>query len=313
MAHYSSLTLHEAAEILAKYSISGISELIPMSSGISNSNYKVTLTQAAPVLLKISNDKDYNQLVQEQQILLSLASIDFPYSLRPMLTSEGDAVYQHSSFTGVVYPFVQGNIIPPNMQSCFLIGQGLAKLHNDSSSLDFSQIREQRSVGFDSTDISPELNKVLNQDDIFQQCIELLTPIELQDYQEHNHRKSIIHGDLYFDNVLFDDNKLAYILDFEQAGVGDILLDIGISISGCCLVNNELDQKLINSYIEGYQTELSLSGKELELIPISIILGLISISLWRIKRFNINKIDPDKKDNYKELIQIARKYKEGIQ
>lgn len=44
-------------------------------------------------------------------------------------------------------------------------------------------------------------------------------------------RRSMIHGDWRIDNLIFKDNKIVGILDWELSGVGDPLLDIGFSMA----------------------------------------------------------------------------------
>ena len=54
------------------YSLGEVSTITPLSYGISNSNFKVLVIkngQIKPFLLKISNDKNKNELRGEQEIL----------------------------------------------------------------------------------------------------------------------------------------------------------------------------------------------------------------------------------------------------
>jgi len=44
----------------------------------------------------------------------------------------------------------------------------------------------------------------------------------------------------------------------------------------------------------------------------SIILGLFSIALWRVKRFTLGDLDPDRADSYMELIQRAINFKNSM-
>jgi homoserine kinase type II len=118
----------------------------------------------------------------------------------------------------------------------------------------------------------------------------------------------VIHGDLYFDNTLFNDNELTTVLDFEQSGRGLYILDIGISLSGTALKNDEVCDEYVDAYLEGYQKFRKIPQQEINLINKSIILGLFSIAVWRMERFIYKKIDPSKSDNYKELLERAEQF-----
>ena len=60
-------------------------------------------------------------------------------------------------------------------------------------------------------------------------------PERLQDIPYDDFPVGVIHGDLYFDNSLFDAGELVTLIDFEQSGRGRHILDLGIAISGSCL------------------------------------------------------------------------------
>jgi homoserine kinase type II len=124
----------------------------------------------------------------------------------------------------------------------------------------------------------------------------------------------IIHGDLYFDNSLFNDGKLVTLIDFEQAGRGRYILDLGIALSGSCLNQQQdsLDPLLIESFLEGYQSKRQLLAIEKAYLDTAILVGFFSIALWRIKRFYEGNLDESKKFNYRQLIERARNYQSNF-
>src|SRR5690606_18353207 len=107
MGDYTRLDKSAAAEILALYRDDKLENLMPLSLGISNSNYRVELKDGTSLLLKVSNDKDRDQLLAEQSILTLLAELKYPHSLRAFATKEGKTVYEYGQFFGVLYPFVE--------------------------------------------------------------------------------------------------------------------------------------------------------------------------------------------------------------
>lgn len=308
MGSYSKIEQATAFEILKLYGFEGINELTPLSLGISNSNYRV-VSQGQNFLLKISNDKGMPELQKEMIILQHLKSHEFPYSLSPLLTLEGKAVYQCEEFFGVLFPFVEGIPPGPSDITCREIGAGLAQLHLIPAS---SQLREHVEVGYGAHEIL-QFIKSERCPVVFKQSFHKVFPDHLKSYIEATFPVSIIHGDLYYDNTLFQHESLGVLLDFEQAGLGESILDLGISISGTCLEKGWLHAPLIRSYLQGYETVRPLIPIEKEHLHEAICLGLFSIALWRIKRFTFGNLNPMMAESYQELLQRAEFFHQHIQ
>lgn len=78
----------------------------------------------------------------------------------------------------------------------------------------------------------------------------LLDEIEIQ----------LIHGDLTFDNILFKNNELIGILDFELVRYNSVLQDIGrVLLSFTLDYNGKLDVKKIDIFLNGYNTITKLT------------------------------------------------------
>ncbi len=309
MADYTKLTHNDASKILSLYGKSGLVEIIPLSLGISNSNYKV-ITKTENLLLKVSNDKNLDELKEEMELLKLLGAKEFPFSLMPFKTEIGEVTYEYNDLYGVVFPFIKGIPPGPSDQSCYEIGKGLAQLHNISVSEDELQlIRNHEKVGFGPKEIY-EYCKSSQCPQDFKDTFNQLFPHQLTWYIEHKWDRGVIHGDLYIDNSMFNGNHLEVFLDFEQGGIGEYILDLGITISGCCLEKGQINQGLVQSLVKGYQEHRELTHFERQNLADSILLGLMSISLWRIKRFKDKNMNPIMANSYKELLLKARCFRE---
>lgn len=306
MASYTEISPKIAQTILDLYSLGEITELIPLSHGISNSNYQVNLKEGKPVLLKISNDKDQSQLAAEQKILKTLKDFGFKLSLTPYVTNDMRLVYQYEDLCGVIYPFISGTVLSPSNLVCQEIGEALGSLHLSTHNQDLRQLnlRNYSDVGFDAGQIELYTLTESCPSDFKQAYAEVLKK-QMPHYLNTDLPDGIIHGDLYYDNILFENNHINAILDFEQAGIGSFIFDLGVSISGTCLENGKISINLVKEFLQGYEEARVLSIEEKSLIPEAIKIGLFSIALWRIKRFNERNLDPKKKDNYKELLVRA--------
>jgi len=307
MASYTQITPKEAEEILSLYGKGSVSKLTPLSLGISNSNYKVDL-ESETVLLKISNDKNQLQLADEQQILFYLHKRGYPFSLKPIALTNGDLVYTYGKYFGVLYPFVPGIPPGPSDFTCKEVGAAIARLHSLShDQVEMEKLRPHEAVGYGPREIRDYVFSPVCPED-YREAFNFFFPDSLETYLSVNFEKGIIHGDLYYDNTLFDNNHLSTVLDFEQAGIGEYILDLGISISGTCLEKGRVITPLVKSYLAGYESVRTLNAEEKMHLDDSIILGLMSISLWRIKRFKERKLNPMMENSYRDLIVRARDY-----
>jgi homoserine kinase type II len=311
MASYTEISLTDASNLLSLYGFTNVVKLTPLSLGISNSNYRVELADKL-VLLKISNDKNMQQLCDEQEILLYLNKLGYPFSLRPFATLNNELVYQYGRYFGVIYPFVEGIPPGPSDYTCSEVGKAIATLHSlkhDSHLL--SKLRTHEEVGFGAKEIL-EYTKSSKCPPDFKEYFKKFFPDLLTAFINTPFEKGIIHGDLYYDNTLFNNNKLSSVLDFEQAGIGEYLIDLGISISGTCLEKGRIITPLVDSYLSGYETIRPLPATEKKHLHHAIILGLMSIALWRIKRFKEGNLNPLMADSYRDLINRADHYFEMI-
>ncbi len=311
MASYTQIKLEVASQIMKLYGLSEVSHLTPLSLGISNSNYRVNLKDQT-VLLKISNDKNSKQLADEQAILLYLNACGYPYSLKPFQTMDQKLVYHYEQYFGVIYPFVEGIPPGPSDYTCHEVGMGLASLHainHDQAKL--KTFRNHEEVGYGANEILQyTLTEKCPQD--FKSAFNTFFPDHLKSFINEPFKKGIIHGDLYYDNTLFNNNHLSSVLDFEQAGVGEYILDLGISISGTCLEKGRVLPQLVDSFLRGYESVRELPLNEKKHLNQAIILGLLSIALWRIKRFKEGNLNPSMSDSYQDLLARAKHYFEII-
>jgi homoserine kinase type II len=308
MASYTQISLDAVNEILKLYGLNAALKLTPLSLGISNSNYRVDLAEQS-VLLKISNDKNQKELNDEQEILLYLKSLNYEYSLAPYSLLSGELVYLYENYFGVIYPFVEGIPPGPSDYTCQEVGKAMAKLHSlnyDKTKL--TLLRRHEAVGFGAKEILSFVNSSSCPED-FKLSFKDFFPEGLDDYLSETFATGIIHGDLYYDNSLFHHDCLSAVLDFEQAGVGEFILDIGISISGTCLEKGRIITPLVNSYLQGYQSVRPMPVNEKKFLSTAIILGLLSISLWRIKRFRERNLNPQMADSYRDLLTRATHFK----
>jgi homoserine kinase type II len=311
MGIYSQIDLDEINQIFSYYGLDHKAQNFSATiEGTSNSNYKVNLTDGKSILLKISNDKTIEQLINEQKILQVLAKYNYQYSIDPLKTLTGKSIYQHKGHNGVLFPFIDG--VPPVVteQTCFQVGAALSKLHSlEIQKEDLDSIRPHTLVGYGGMSVYEYCNSENCPED-FKKVFKEIFPNQLQDIPYDIFPVGIIHGDLYYDNSLFKDNKIVCLIDFEQAGRGRFILDLGIAISGTCLNkdHSNIDIDLMKAFMDGYCENRKLLSIEKQYLKTAVLVGFFSIGLWRIKRFYEGDLDANKKFNYRQLLQRAQNF-----
>ena len=73
--------------------------------------------------------------------------------------------------------------------------------------------------------------------------------------------RGLIHGDLFRDNVLWQGDRIAALLDFESASEGALAYDLMVTALAWCF-GDALDQALLRAMIDGYESVRPLSASE---------------------------------------------------
>ena len=66
----------------------------------------------------------------------------------------------------------------------------------------------------------------------------------------------LIHGDLFRDNTLFDEERLSGIIDWSDAALGDPLFDLAVVALDWCFTQNRLDTKKLFALMHSYHPSL---------------------------------------------------------
>ena len=300
MASYTKLSLNDADLILKSYNLGTSLKLTPMTLGISNSNYMVE-TNGGKWVIKIFNSKTLDELNEEIEILNHLNNQNFNYSIYPLKKNDSKVIFHLGEKFGLVFPYIEGKIIDINQQNLKQVGSTLALLHK----LPAKELRPYEKVGFSYNTLKNYVDADPSAPADFKETFYKILNIPLIEQNKTHWRQSLIHGDLYYDNVILGIDQQIKIFDFEQSGLGPSIFDLGICISGSCLKNGNIDQNLYQSLLSGYLAVNPLVKEEKNCLNDCIKLGLLAIALWRIKRFKIKKIDPSKQDSYQELLKRA--------
>ncbi|HEY0706695.1 MAG TPA: phosphotransferase, partial [Polyangia bacterium] len=69
----------------------------------------------------------------------------------------------------------------------------------------------------------------------------------------HQPPLGLIHGDLFIDNVLYDDARLTALLDFEQASWGRLVYDLAVSVLAFGFGHDDFRADVTRAFLDGYR------------------------------------------------------------
>ena len=302
MAQYTALTPEELNNIVAHYEIGTPTKLEELPGGFGNSNYKLTTTEDK-FLLKICDEKNLEELHQQITLLEHLKKHAYP-TVYPILQKNGDALHVFVKNVNekkhvMIYPFLDGETPKPSKRVLAQIGEALAKLHC------IPPLANLPRFPMGITKIIPFL-KEIKHTELASHPFFLWLQSELEwiiPEIEKPLPTGLLHGDLFLDNTLFDNEKMVAILDFEEGCHDTLLIDVAMTIIGCCYTEkNDLNIDALHDFLNAYNALRPLTENEWECLDGFVYYAALSIAVWRFRQFNIRHPDAQRAETYLEMI-----------
>ncbi len=267
-----------------------------IDGGLTNYNFKIKGIDGQNYFTKIfrlATDKEVNTEVRLVDYLSNneiLVPEIYVNKDKKKYTTSGN-------ITLVVYEYIEGDHPLASKDDARNIGELIASMHLLPTpsyipvgyTTSFDEVKSD--IGGLSVNIDGKTKKLLL--DSINLCVNVktsTTPIGL------------IHTDVFLDNCIKSLDNRIYLIDFEEAVVGNYLFDIGRSILGCCMKNGLIDIKITNSLLEGYTKKRQLTKIDTDEIYDWLLFSILVSVMWRYTEFNINRPNENKNDLYKEFI-----------
>lgn len=241
------------------FDVGTVTKISPLEKGYANKKFFVQTT-AGPCVYKIHHKPTQNAL-NELTIIREIASrIPVP----PLYSTKQGAYLDR--FNGALYQFMGGDEPLPSMEISGHIGFILGCLHTLTVCSQQRTPLDYDSVNFDASFAQPykERKRHLEHFEVFP--------------------SGLIHGDLFPANVLFSDSKLVALLDFEEAGQGPLVYDIGMTANGFCFVDNSFVPSFFDSFIQNYERCRSLTLEERAILPQAMFAAAYDTGLWHVMK-----------------------------
>lgn len=117
--------------------------------------------------------------------------------------------------------------------------------------------------------------------------------------------RGLIHGDLFNDNILFSENELLALIDFEEACNYFLAFDIGMGIVGQCIDGNQISFEKAKEFVSGYQRVRKMKKIGRQTLQLFVEYAAVATSFWRYWNYHITNPTPEKQKTHLQMMQIA--------
>jgi homoserine kinase type II len=257
MSVYTKVSEAQLTEWLKNYSLGHLLELQGISSGIENTNYFVT-TSRGKFVLTLFEKMHAADLPYYMHLKTHLANHGFPCP-KPVANHDNEFIGELNGKPASIVSCLPGkSVIDVTPAQCAETGEVLADMHVAAQG--FAQRMENpRGPHWWKTFSEQLKNKVTNEE-------ATLIQSELTFQSQHRHDalpRGVIHGDLFRDNVLFEDGRIGGVIDFYFACNDVLLYDVAITANDWCLRSDAtLEPLRLQALLKGYHAVRGFSDAE---------------------------------------------------
>ena len=295
MARYTQLKQSDIEKIAGYYNLE-VASFESIEGGAGNSSYLLYVQQAKYVLT-VFDEKTLNEVLHMGQLLLLLNAYDFPsIQLLPLISDDIVTVYMGKPI--MLKSYIEGEVYE-DLDEVMLdqLGKKMARLHEVPSP---DYLPDTHSYGWQvfasviGQNIDTKYEYWLQEQlDFLKQNIPSGLP------------RGLIHGDLFYDNVLFERNKFKAIIDFEEACHYYKVFDLGMAIVGSCAEGTTIDLDKACALVHGYQEVRQLEEMEKETLQLFVQYAATATSYWRFWKYNIDTSSANNAKKHWEMVKIS--------
>ena len=262
MSVFTTVSFTQLQAWLKDYAIGELQELKGIASGITNTNYFVTTSQAKYVLTLFEHNS-LDELPYFIDLMSHLAAHGIPCPA-PIKDQSGHSLHSLNGKPAVLISCLKGqDVVHPNLAQCRAVGRVLAQMHVASLSFDLqpNHHNSHNSRGADWREhtaalVLPHLSaaeQILLSDSMAFQAKLDLTALP----------SGVIHADLFRDNVLFDGDEIGGLIDFYYACHDVLAYDLAIAVNDWCVeADGQIDANRLSAMLDAYQAVRPFSAAE---------------------------------------------------
>ncbi len=232
MSVFTPISTDEARVFVASYGVGEIIDFQNIAAGVENSNFFVTTTEGRYVLT-IFEKIPRKDLDFYMGLMTHLQQMGVP-CVAPLIDTSGVVIQSlKGKPAALVHRLTGSDIAHPTAADCRAIGAALALLHAAAHSFKLKMPNWRGRAWW--RQYADELRRYLPDAD----NVALAAEIHYQHGFDHlDLPRGVIHGDLFRDNVLWDDQGTHHtpqMIDFYFACNEQLLFDVAVTVNDWCL------------------------------------------------------------------------------
>ena len=320
MSVYTHLSASDIETLLSRFDLGVLCDFTGIESGVENTNYFIDLksgdTQQRYVLTLFEYlPEETLPFFIDFTTELSEGGIQVP---APIKDRQGKALHTLKGKPCLISPCFTGQHLNTiSAEHCRQIGTQLAKLHQIGQKSSLQQ-ENQRGIPWLKLQVkrlSPLLpsHEAELMQTLWQDILSELSTYELSTYEQSTYEQSkanqlptgLIHGDLFHDNVLFDQGKITGIIDFYNACHDYLLYDLAVTVNDWCINPDlSLNDNRLTAITHAYSQVRSFTPQEKESWPLMLHLAAFRFWISRIITFVHPEQDVDQEHQENQILNF---------
>jgi homoserine kinase type II len=296
MAFYARLDRAAVQGLARRFGIDDITAFAVMDGGSENTNYCLE-TNSGKYVLTLCDQKSLKQATNLASLLVYLTDHGIRTS-RVVVPPKEPFVILHDQKPVMLKHHVDGEIAA-NLTGDLLVqlGEEMARLHEISAPSYLP-----RSFPYGRSYFPEVFNSNLDH-----AYIDWLSEKNsyLQEQIPQNLPMTLIHGDVFFDNLIVQGERLMAIIDFEEACQYYRSFDLGMVIVGACRNRQGISFHKVRKFLRGYQNDITLESVERESLKAFAVYAAVATSFWRFRQYHLLRPEPLLYDKHVEMQTLA--------
>jgi homoserine kinase type II len=279
MAVLTNIDERDAQALLTDYGLGPVRRLVGIAGGSVNSNFAIE-GDALRFFLRLYEEQDLHGARRETAMLERLASAGVP-TPQPLRRGDGGLVSVVRGKPAALFPWRDGGMrcqAAVTAEDTWRVGKALALLHVAGRAEAppagrfgyeplLARVRQVAASGHPTfAPLAPTVEQWLDR---------------ARAARDPDLPGGLVHGDLFRDNVLWNGDEIAALLDFESACAGTYAYDLMVTVLSWCF-GDDFDGPLATSMRAGYESVRPLSEAEKE--------GLYAEAAFAALRFTVTRI-----------------------
>lgn len=282
MSVFTTVTSEQFAAWLGNYSIGSLVQLQGILAGIENTNYFVTTTHGRYVLTLFEKLQPH-ELPFYLNLMAHLSSHGVPCP-RPIANLDNELLGVLNGKPAALVSFLPGkNLTDPQPDHCAQVGDLLADMHLAGKTYRMKMENPRgpkwwRAVMPEIVPFLPEEETALLRDEVRFQSLQRRSDLP----------RGVVHADLFQDNVLFEGDRIAGVIDFYFACTDTLLYDIAIAVNDWCVEKDgRLDPVRAAALLEAYRGRRAFTAVERDAWPAMLRAAALRFWLSRLYDFHL--------------------------